>query len=51
MPARRSFANESEQRQVMVNMVDRILLEDAAPEEALSESAAAEQAILDAYYE
>jgi len=45
------FANESEQRQVMVNMVDRILLEDAAPEEALSESAAAEQAILDAYYE
>lgn len=45
------FANESEQRQVMVNMVDRILLEDAAPEEALSEAAAAEQAILDAYYE
>lgn len=44
------FANESAQRQEMINMVDRILLEGASPADSLAAAAEAEQAILDEYY-
>ncbi len=43
------FANETDQRQEMINMIDRIVLEDMAPKESLEQAAAAEQAILDQY--
>lgn len=44
------FANESGQRQVIMDALQRILLEGATAEEALSEAAVKEQAILDDYY-
>lgn len=44
------FANESAQRQVMVDMVSRIELENQSVEDSLSQAAAAEQKILDEYY-
>lgn len=44
------FADESGQRQVMVDALNKVLLEDVDPATALSEAAAAEQAILDSYY-
>ncbi|MEO0386032.1 MAG: extracellular solute-binding protein [Pseudomonadota bacterium] len=44
------FANESAQRQLMVEMVERITLQGMDPAESLSIAAAAEQAILDDYY-
>ena len=43
------FVNESDQRQEMVNMVDRIMLEDATVADSLAAAAQAEQAILDKY--
>ncbi|MFK7852691.1 MAG: extracellular solute-binding protein [Granulosicoccus sp.] len=44
------FANESAQRQVLVDMVSRVELENQSLEDALSDAATAEQAILDEYY-
>jgi multiple sugar transport system substrate-binding protein len=44
------FADESAQRQVMVDAVSRIFLEGQSAAESLSAAAAAEQTILDAYY-
>lgn len=44
------FANESSQRQVLVDMVSRINIDGQDAGESLSEAAAAEQAILDEYY-
>lgn len=44
------FADESAQRQVLVDAVSRILLEDQSPADSLAAAAEAEQAILDAYY-
>ncbi|MEJ6396126.1 extracellular solute-binding protein [Gymnodinialimonas sp. 2305UL16-5] len=44
------FANESAQRQEMVDMVARVQIEGMDPAEALSMAAEAEQAILDEYY-
>lgn len=44
------FANESSQRQVLVDMVSRINIGGQDAGESLSEAAAAEQAILDEYY-
>ncbi len=45
------FANESAQRQVLVDMVSRVELEGQSLEEALSDAATAEQVILDEYYQ
>jgi multiple sugar transport system substrate-binding protein len=44
------FANESAQRQVMVDMVERITLQGMDPGESLAAAAEAEQKILDDYY-
>lgn len=44
------FADESAQRQVLVDMVERVQLQDMDPGESLTIAAEAEQAILDAYY-
>jgi multiple sugar transport system substrate-binding protein len=44
------FADESAQRQVLVDMVERVQLQDMDPGESLSTAAAAEQAVLDSYY-
>lgn len=44
------FANESSQRQLMVEMVERIQLEGMDAAESLGIAAAAEQVILDEYY-
>ncbi|MDA8586848.1 extracellular solute-binding protein [Rhodobacteraceae bacterium] len=44
------FANESGQRQLMVEMVERIQLEGMAPAESLAIAADAEQKLLDEYY-
>ena len=44
------FANESGQRQLMVEMVERITLEDMDAGESLGIAAEAEQKILDEYY-
>lgn len=44
------FANESAQRQQMVDMVARVQIEDMDPAEALAIAAEAEQGILDEYY-
>lgn len=44
------FANESAQRQVMVEMVERIQLQDMSVEDSLAIAAEAEQKILDEYY-
>jgi len=44
------FANESAQRQEMVDMVARVQIEDMDPSEALTIAAEAEQALLDEYY-
>lgn len=44
------FANESGQRQLMVEMVERIQLEGMNPAESLAIAAEAEQALLDEYY-
>ncbi len=41
------FVNESAQRDVLVQMVDKIILEGGDPAAALSEAAAAEQKIID----
>ncbi|SMX23709.1 extracellular solute-binding protein [Boseongicola aestuarii] len=44
------FANESAQRQLMVEMVERIQLQDMSVEDSLAIAAEAEQKILDEYY-
>ncbi|WP_171179238.1 extracellular solute-binding protein [Ruegeria sp. HKCCD8929] len=44
------FANESDQRQLMVEMVERIQLENMDPAESLAIAAEAEQKLLDEYY-
>lgn len=44
------FADESAQRQVLVDMVERVQLQDMDPGESLTIAAEAEQAILDGYY-
>ena len=44
------FADESAQRQLMVEMIERIQLQGMDPAESLSIAAEAEQAILDKYY-
>ena len=44
------FADESAQRQVLVDMIERVQLQDMDPGEALTMAAEAEQAILDEYY-
>ena len=44
------FANESAQRQAMVDMVARIDIEGQDPTESLKAAAAEEQKILDDYY-
>lgn len=44
------FADESAQRQVLVDMVERVQLQDMDPGESLTIAAEAEQAILDTYY-
>ena len=44
------FVNESAQRQMMVDMVDRILLEGASVEDSVRAAAEAEQALLDDFY-
>jgi len=44
------FANESGQRQVLVEMVERMTLQGMPAEESLTIAAEAEQAILDEYY-
>ncbi len=44
------FANESGQRQLMVEMVERIQLEGMDPAESLAVAAEAEQKLLDDYY-
>ncbi|MBT8458170.1 MAG: extracellular solute-binding protein, partial [Boseongicola sp.] len=44
------FANESAQRQLMVEMVERIQLQDMSIEDSLAIAAEAEQKILDEYY-
>lgn len=42
------FVDEAAQRQVAIDMVNRILLEDQSPADSLAQAAEAEQAILDA---
>ena len=44
------FADESAQRQGMVDMVERVQLQDMDPGESLTIAAEAEQALLDEYY-
>jgi multiple sugar transport system substrate-binding protein len=44
------FANESGQRQVLMDAMQRILLEDQSATDAIAAAAVAEQAILDRYY-
>ncbi|MFN3144348.1 MAG: extracellular solute-binding protein [Paracoccaceae bacterium] len=44
------FANESGQRQLMVEMVERITLQGMSPAESLAIAAEAEQKLLDDYY-
>lgn len=44
------FADESAQRQVMVDMMQRVELQGQAMDESVAEAAAAEQKILDEYY-
>jgi multiple sugar transport system substrate-binding protein len=44
------FADESGQRQVLVDAVSRMLLEGASAADALAQAAEAEQALLDSYY-
>lgn len=44
------FANESGQRQLMVEMLERITLQDMDPAESLAIAAEAEQKLLDDYY-
>ncbi len=44
------FADESAQRQLMVEMVERVQLQGMDPAESLAIAAAAEQALLDDYY-
>jgi multiple sugar transport system substrate-binding protein len=45
------FANESGQRQVLMDATQRIFLEGQSPEDAIAAAAAEEQKILDEYYE
>jgi multiple sugar transport system substrate-binding protein len=45
------FANESGQRQIMVDMISRTDLEDQSLEDSLAEAAEAEQKLLDEYYQ
>ncbi len=44
------FANESEQRQILVDMVSRVELEGQSVADSLAAAAAAEQALLNEYY-
>lgn len=44
------FANESAQRSLMVNMVDRVLLENQSAADSVAVAAQEEQKILDEYY-
>ena len=45
-----TFVAESQQRQMMVDMIDRVLLADQTPAESLAEAAEAEQTLLDNFY-
>ena len=45
------FANESGQRQIMVDMVERMTLQGQFAADSISEAAAAEQKLLDEYYQ
>lgn len=45
-----TFVSESQQRQLMVDMVDRVLLEDMDPADSLQVAAEGEQALLDDFY-
>ena len=45
-----TFVSEGQQRQLMVDMIDRVLLEDMSPAESLQIAADAEQALLDDFY-
>ncbi|MEM9813986.1 MAG: ABC transporter substrate-binding protein, partial [Pseudomonadota bacterium] len=44
------FVNESAQRQILIDMVERVTLEGASIDDALAEAAAAEQKLLDEFY-
>src|SRR3546814_2575228 len=44
------FVDEAGQRQVAIDMVNRILIEGQDPKASLDQAAEAEQAILDRYY-
>lgn len=44
------FANESGQRQVLIDMVNKVVLENAMGDAVLAEAQKAEQTILDGYY-
>lgn len=45
------FANESGQRQIMVDMVERMTLQGQSAADSIAEAAAAEQKLLDEYYQ
>lgn len=45
-----TFVAESQQRQMMVDMIDRVLLADQTPAESLAEAAEEEQTLLDSFY-
>ena len=44
------FVNESAQRQILVDMVERVNLQGASLEDSIAEAAAAEQKLLDEFY-
>jgi len=44
------FADESAQRQVLIDAVSRVMLEGMSAADALARAAAEEQALLDGYY-
>jgi multiple sugar transport system substrate-binding protein len=43
-----NFVDEAGQRQVVIDMVNRVVLESQSPKDSLAQAAQAEQAILDA---
>ena len=44
------FVDETAQRQISIDMVNRVLLQNQEPKASLAEAAKAEQALLDRYY-
>lgn len=44
------FVDEAAQRQISIDMVNRVLLQGQSPADSLAEAAAAEQALLDRYF-